>query len=184
MSELQKKHITIKFPKFRKIKLFFLYLLLFFQTLSYFSVSKTVARASDQAHSGKQEPNKFDKSELTIFSSDRRFSFVVEVAQSPVQLRQGLMDREKLPAGSGMLFDFGSLQIIHMWMKNTHIPLDMVFLDQVGNIISITTNAIPFSTNTISSIGPARAVLELYGGTVSRLGIKVGDRVSHEIFKP
>ena len=86
-----------------------------------------------------------------------------------------------MPADRGMLFDFGYLQIIYMWMKNTHIPLDMVFLDQVGNINFIATNTIPFSTYIISSFRPARAVLELNGGTISRLNIKVGDKVFHQI---
>ena len=107
-----------------------------------------------------------------------------EVAQSIVQRQQGLMERQEMPADRGMLIDFGSLQLIHMWMKNTYIPLDMIFLDEVGSISAIVSNTTPFSTTVILSPGPARAVLELNGGIVSRLRIKVGDKVFHRIFQP
>lgn len=184
MTELEKKYITIKPLNFRKITSIFLYSILLVQALSYSFVSAlAVERLSDEAKSSGKELTTLETSELTIVTPDGRHSFLVEVAQSPVQRQQGLMGRKKLRADRGMLFDFGSLQIIHMWMKNTYIPLDMVFLDQVGNISSIATNTTPFSINTISSSGPARAVLELYGGTTSRLKIKVGDKVFHQIFK-
>ena len=82
-----------------------------------------------------------------------------------------------------MLFDYGSPKLIRMWMKNTFIPLDMIFLNQQGRIIKIVERTIPKSESIISSNFPARAVLELNGGTTEKLNIRVGDLVKHEIFK-
>jgi uncharacterized membrane protein (UPF0127 family) len=83
---------------------------------------------------------------------------------------------------AGMLFDYKVPQFIQMWMKNTLIPLDMIFIGQYGKVINITERAIPFSEAIIASDGKVRAVLELNGGTASRIGIKPGDRVLHQIF--
>ena len=139
---------------------------------------------SDQAKPSEEVSVVFETSELTVVTPDRRYHFWVELAQSAAQRQQGLMGRQEMLADRGMLLDFGSLQLVHMWMKNTYIPLDMVFLDEVGNVNAIAANTTPFSTDVISSPNPARAVLELNGGTVSRLRIKVGDKVFHRIFQP
>ena len=139
--------------------------------------------SSDQAKSSEDESIAFETSELTIVTADRRCHFVVEIAQSAAQRQQGLMGRQEMHADRGMLLNFGSLQLVHMWMKNTYIPLDMLFLDEVGKINAIADNTKPFSTDVISSPNLARAVLELNGGTVSRLRIKVGDKVLHRIFQ-
>lgn len=83
-----------------------------------------------------------------------------------------------LPAGEGMLFPQGSPQVAHFWMKNTYIPLDMIFVGGNGRIAKIIANARPFSLDVLSSDVPVIAVLEIRGGEAKRLGIGVGDRVS------
>jgi uncharacterized membrane protein (UPF0127 family) len=120
----------------------------------------------------------FQTAPLTIETAGgERFSFTAEIAFSPAQLHRGLMYRSRLAPDHGMLFAFDNLQTIRMWMKNTFIPLDMLFLDASGVIININTNTVPFSQHIIASRAPARYAVELAGGTVSRLGITDGDRV-------
>ena len=94
----------------------------------------------------------------------------------------GLMYRKELPDGKGMLFDFSPEQQISMWMKNTYIPLDMIFIRADGRILRIAENTEPFSTKIISSGGLARGVLEVIGGTAQKYGIQPGDRVGHPLF--
>lgn len=107
----------------------------------------------------------------------------VEVAQTDSERTTGLMYRKSLPEQHGMLFDFKSDQPVYMWMKNTYIPLDMLFIRSNGTIARIAANTTPFSTATISSGEPVRAVVEIAGGEAARLGIKPGDRVAHAIFQ-
>jgi len=83
-----------------------------------------------------------------------------------------------------MLFIYRPRQRVSMWMKNTVIPLDMLFIAEDGRIVKIVERTIPLSLTTISSDRPVRAVLELKGGTVSRLGISTGDRARYEVFDP
>jgi uncharacterized protein len=118
-----------------------------------------------------------------VTQSGRRHPFTVEMAVSAQQLAQGLMYRTQLPERGGMLFDFGRPQPVSMWMKNTRIPLDMVFIAVDGRIVGIAERTTPMSTDVISAPEPVRAVLELRGGTAERLGIVAGDRVVHPIFK-
>jgi uncharacterized protein len=110
-------------------------------------------------------------------------SFAVELAVNDEQRARGLMFRRELPEGRGMLFDFHREQPITMWMQNTYIPLDMIFIRGDGRILSIAENTEPLSTRVISSGGPVRAVLEVIAGTAKKLGIRPGDRVSHPIFR-
>ena len=124
----------------------------------------------------------FDKTKLVIVTSAGKKIFDVELAISDRQLSQGLMYRRYLAANAGMLFAYGSLRHIQMWMKNTYIPLDMIFIDPKGKIINIVERTVPHSESIISSKGRAWAVLELNSGTASRLGIKSGDIVIHSIF--
>ncbi|MEQ8196287.1 MAG: DUF192 domain-containing protein [Rhodospirillales bacterium] len=107
----------------------------------------------------------------------------VELAATPEARAQGLQGRRFLAPDSGMLFDFGRSKIITMWMKNTFIPLDMIFIAADGRIVHIARNTEPFSLETIRSPVPASAVLELMAGAARRLGIEPGDRVEHGIFK-
>ena len=108
--------------------------------------------------------------------------YVVEVAATPGARAEGLMFRRSLAPGAGMLFDFGRDEIARMWMKNTFIPLDMVFVDRGGVVRGIARNARPRSLDTISSRVPVRAVLELNGGEAERIGLAAGDRLRHPVF--
>ena len=136
-----------------------------------------------QANATEQEPKKFDNSILTIVTPHAKHSFLVKVAVSVDERQQGLMGRQSMPMNWGMLFDFKHSQKVHMWMKNTNISLDMLFIDKKGIIGAIVLNTVPHSTDIISSPHLARAVLELNAGTISRLNIKVGDRIIHQIFQ-
>ena len=120
---------------------------------------------------------------LTIVGGSGRHAFQVEVARNDADRAQGLMYRRNLPPDRGMLFDFGRLQPISMWMQNTYIPLDMIFIRPDGSIARIAENAEPLSTRTIPSGEPVLAVLEVPGGTAARLGLKAGDRVEHPLFR-
>ncbi|MEP9380038.1 DUF192 domain-containing protein [Aquabacter sp. CN5-332] len=106
----------------------------------------------------------------------------VEMARTDKQRETGLMYRKELPERQGMLFDFGVDQPVYMWMKNTYIPLDMVFIRRDGSIARIEAMTTPFSERTISSGEPVRAVLEIPGGAAKRLGIAPGDKVSTTLF--
>jgi len=119
---------------------------------------------------------------LEILSGGRRHLFQVELADSSDERAKGLMYRRHLPAGQGMLFDFEHDKLIMMWMKNTFISLDMIFIAGNGRIIHIARNTKPLSLAVIESGGPVRAVLEVIAGTARRLGLKTGDRVRHRIF--
>ena len=120
---------------------------------------------------------------LTIVSASGRHAFQVEVARNDAERAQGLMYRRHLAPDRGMLFDFGRVQPISMWMQNTYIPLDMIFIRADGTIARIAENAEPLSTRTIPSGEPVLAVLEVPGGTAARLGIKPGDRIEHPLFR-
>ncbi|MBZ6075050.1 DUF192 domain-containing protein [Microvirga puerhi] len=113
----------------------------------------------------------------------QRQAFQVEVARNDADRAQGLMFRRSMPADHGMLFDFGRVEPVAMWMQNTYLPLDMLFIRPDGTIARIAANTEPLSTRTIPSGEPVLAVLELNAGTASRLGIKPGDRVEHPLFK-
>jgi uncharacterized membrane protein (UPF0127 family) len=108
---------------------------------------------------------------LTVAMADERHVFQVEVARTPEQQQQGLMFRTGLPADGGMLFPFGKPRIASFWMKNTLIPLDMIFVRADGSIDRIAENTIPESIEPVASGGEVSAVLELAGGTAARLGI-------------
>ena len=120
---------------------------------------------------------------LEIVSSGGVHVFSVELATNDEERERGLMFRKSLPEGQGMLFDFAAEQNVSMWMKNTLIPLDMFFIRGDGRIARIAENTEPMSTRIISSGVPVLAVLEVAGGTASKLGIKAGDRVAHPMFR-
>jgi uncharacterized protein len=106
----------------------------------------------------------------------------VELADNDASRAKGMMFRTSMAPDAGMLFDFGQEQMASFWMRNTLIPLDMLFIKADGTILNIHQRAIPRDETGINSAGPVRAVLELNGGTVSRLGIKPGNKVLHAIF--
>ena len=124
----------------------------------------------------------FATSELTIVSATGPHRFTVEVAETPAQMEQGLMFRRTMAPDAGMLFDYKQPTMATMWMRNTLIPLDMLFVDAQGRIVNIHQRAVPQSLDVIAAIAPVRAVIELNGGTAARLGIASGDRVQHPIF--
>jgi uncharacterized protein len=119
---------------------------------------------------------------LVIVSGDERHEFAVELAATPAERSRGLMYRRSMPADQGMLFDFERDEMVSMWMRNTYISLDMLFIRADGTIARIAEHTEPLSERTISSGEPVRSVLELNAGTSARLGIEPGDRVEHGLF--
>lgn len=119
---------------------------------------------------------------LEIVTAKGVLAFQVEVARTNEQRTQGLMCRKTLSERGGMLFDFKVDQPVYMWMKNTLIPLDMVFIRADGSIARVAAMTTPLSTETISSGEPVRAVLEIGGGEARKLGIKAGDKIAHPMF--
>lgn len=125
----------------------------------------------------------FVTDDLSIETADgRRLEFEIEVALNAEQRAQGLMFRREMPEMAGMLFVYDKEWEISMWMKNTVIPLDMLFIKADGRIVAIAERTVPFSLETVSSGQPVTGVLELNGGTAARLGIRRGDRVRHSAF--
>jgi uncharacterized protein len=108
--------------------------------------------------------------------------FSVEMATTEQEKETGLMYRKELPDGKGMLFDFSPEQEVSMWMKNTYISLDMIFIRADGRILRIAENTEPLSTKIIPSGGLAKGVLEVIAGTAKKYGIEPGDRVGHPLF--
>jgi uncharacterized membrane protein (UPF0127 family) len=126
---------------------------------------------------------KFDTSSLTITTAKGAQRFAIELALTPAQQEQGLMFRRELAPDAGMLFVFPQTLPTAFWMKNTLIPLDMLFIAADGRIADIHERAVPLTEANIPAKMPVKAVLELNGGTVARLGIKVGDVVHHAAFR-
>jgi uncharacterized membrane protein (UPF0127 family) len=108
--------------------------------------------------------------------------FSVEMATTEEEKETGLMYRKELADGKGMLFDFSPEQQVSMWMKNTYISLDMIFIRADGRILRIAENTEPLSTKIIPSGGLAKGVLEVIAGTAKKYGIEPGDRVGHPLF--
>ncbi len=126
---------------------------------------------------------RFARDVLAIETADgRRHRLEVELALTGRQQAQGLMYRRSLAEDGGMLFLYSGAGTVSMWMKNTPIPLDMLFIAADGRIVDIVERTVPYSLETVSSRVPASAVLEVNGGTVTRLGIQPGDRVLHRAF--
>ena len=135
------------------------------------------------ARADSSAPVVFGQSEVTIATaSGTGFHFTVEVAETPDQLHQGLMFRDAMADDAGMLFLLGVDEVASFWMRNTFLPLDMVFIARDGRITNIHRNAAPGSTAIISSTLPVVAVLEVNAGITGRLGIHAGDRVIHPAF--
>lgn len=127
------------------------------------------------------QPQKLAETPLQIQSQDGSTAqdFTVEVARSHEETLMGLMFRKEMPARHGMIFIFPEDKVAEFWMKNTLIPLDMIFIGSDGEIKHIHPMAKPLDTTLISSIAKVKAVLELNGGEAQALGIMIGDRVLH-----
>ena len=128
-----------------------------------------------------EEPQPKPTTPLVIKTDNGDIRFMVEVAQTPEELKTGLMNRDTLGFNSGMIFNIYPVRPTAMWMKNTKIPLDMVFVAPDATVSMVKENAVPMSEELIISRDPVRAVIELNAGQVKRHGIKVGDKVSHMI---
>jgi uncharacterized membrane protein (UPF0127 family) len=125
-----------------------------------------------------------DSERLVAETATGAHVFRIELARTPRERAKGLMFRRELAADAGMLFDFQREETIAMWMKNTYVSLDMIFLSRQGKVVSIAADATPLSEAVISSGQPAYAVLEVPAGTAHRIGAAVGDLFRHPIFKP
>jgi uncharacterized protein len=128
--------------------------------------------AADQSMQFATEPLVIDT------AKGQRQKFSVELALTDRQREYGLMFRASMPADHGMLFDFGMSRRVMMWMENTPLPLDMLFLDQAGVIVRIHRNAVPYSRTIIDSQVPVKYVIEINGGVAAKLGLAIGDKVS------
>jgi uncharacterized membrane protein (UPF0127 family) len=119
---------------------------------------------------------------LEIVTASGSHEFSVEVMRSGPQRERGLMFRRYLPQDRGMLFDFGVERPIMMWMKNTYLPLDMIFIGRAGKVVGFAKDAEPLSEKIIPSGAPAYGVLEVNAGTAVQIGLKIGDSVLHPMF--
>ena len=120
---------------------------------------------------------------ITLESADSVTMLTAEIADTDELRTRGLMFRHFLPEDKVMLFDYQKPRPVAMWMKNTNISLDMLFIRADGTIAAIAENTVPQSLDTISVQEPVRGVLEMAAGTVKRLGLRPNDRVYHRIFK-
>lgn len=124
-----------------------------------------------------------DESRLSIQSATGTHQFTVEVVDTPESRAKGLMYVQELADDAGMLFDFKEVRPVSFWMRNTFIPLDMLFIEPDGTVLNIHVNARPHDTTSIPSAGPVQFVLEIAGGRSVELGIEAGDQVSHPRIK-
>jgi hypothetical protein len=136
----------------------------------------SLAAFSENAQISKLEP-------VTVASAESATMFTAEIADTEELRKRGLMFRHLLPEDKAMLFDYGKPRPVAMWMKNTNISLDMLFIRADGTIAAIAENTVPQSLDTISVQEPVRGVLEMAAGTVKRLGLRPNDKVYHRIFK-
>jgi len=118
--------------------------------------------------------------EIITASGPHRFS--VEVMRTEPQRQRGLMFRRSMPQDQGMLFTFETERPVAMWMKNTYLPLDMIFIARTGRVVGLVENTEPLSERIIPSGAPAFGVLEVNAGVAAKLGLKIGDLVRHPLF--
>jgi uncharacterized membrane protein (UPF0127 family) len=140
--------------------------------------SEPAANNIQQEPAARVSPAGMDLVSLTVETGGRRHQFTVEVARSEGQQEHGLMERRELAADAGMLFPFDPPQPASFWMRNTLIPLDMIFIRPDGTIARVAANTVPLSETPVGVDEPVTAVLELRGGRAAELGIREGDRVS------
>lgn len=119
---------------------------------------------------------------VIVETAQGRFTFTAEIADTPDLRQRGLMFRHRVPEDRAMLFDWGRVEPVSMWMRNTYVSLDMIFIAADGRVVRIAEATEPLSETTISSGVPVAAVLEVAAGTARRIGLKPGDRVHHTMF--
>lgn len=122
-----------------------------------------------------------ERSVLTVVTAKGEHVFQVEVADTNETRAQGLMFRTEMAADAGMLFDFKTEQPVYFWMKNTYLPLDMIFIRANGTVARIEANTVPLSERSVPSGSPVRYVLEINAGRAAQIGLKPGDVVRHPI---
>ncbi len=119
---------------------------------------------------------------LDVVTATGRHHYEVEIAADEASREHGLMDRRAMAANHGMLFEFPTRALVTFWMKDTYLPLDMVFIDANGKVARVYENATPMSEKLIPSIEPVTAVLELNAGQAKAIGLKRGDKVVFPFF--
>jgi len=119
---------------------------------------------------------------LSIVSEASTHNFSVEIADTPEKQTRGLMYRDAIDPDKGMLFEYDDQDVLSIWMKNTSVPLDIIFIRKNGKILKIEHSATPYSLRSISSEATVSGVLELAGGRALELGIMPGDQVKHSFF--
>ena len=119
-----------------------------------------------------------EQTTLCVTSKGKTHRFTVELAKTPAQQARGMMFRTTMADDTGMLFPYSSPKLLSFWMKNTYIPLDIIFIREDGTIENIAANAEPYSLESVASTGPAIAVLEIRGGLSAELGMEPGDKVT------
>ncbi len=120
---------------------------------------------------------------MILRSEGDELTYQIEVARTPVQMMRGLMFRDSMPENQGMLFIYSPERPATMWMKNTILSLDMLFIDGKGIIVNIARDTVPFSLDRIPSGQPVKGVLELNAGQADKQGIRIGDKVNHPEFE-
>lgn len=142
-----------------------------------FAVLLLAVGGNAPAHAGELEP-------LQIVTASGTHDFKVEVAADDGSRERGLMNRRYMAPDHGMLFEFPENAPVSFWMKNTYIPLDMIFISPKGVVTNVVAKAEPLSERVIPSGPPCVAVLEVNGGVAASIGLKIGDSVRHAFFKP
>ena len=151
--------------------------------LTLFAFSLCIFQLVQSVAQPKSDPNAvFPVEELEIVTSNGSFKFSVEIADDADERSRGLMFREAMLPTHGMLFDFGQTSPVAMWMKNTPLSLDMVFIKQDGVVARVANKTTPFSQAIVSSGEPVSHVLELNAGMANQIGLEAGDRVIHNFF--
>ncbi len=110
--------------------------------------------------------------------------FTVELATTPEERSRGLMFREAMALSAGMLFVYPKAQSVSFWMKNTLIPLDMIFMDETGTVVSVGANAVPGDLSPVHGGNNIQYVLEINGGFSETLGLDAGDQMQHPVINP
>jgi hypothetical protein len=144
--------------------------------------SLVVLCASPAALATDAAPPQGSLERLEIVTASGIHEFSVEVMRGGPQRERGLMFRRFLPRERGMLFDFATERPVMMWMKNTYLPLDMIFIGRAGKVVGLAENTEPLSEKIIPSGAPAYGVLEVNAGTAARIGLRIGDSVRHPLF--
>jgi uncharacterized membrane protein (UPF0127 family) len=139
--------------------------------------------ATGCANAEPKKPSALPVETVTVISKTGAHTFKAEIADDEAERQKGLMFRESMADTQGMLFEFPDVAERSFWMRNTYIPLDIIYIGPDGRIVSIAREARPFDETPLPSYAPATGVLEINGGLASRLGIEPGDRVEHPFFK-